>query len=116
MLNDNGPEEKFYIELGIDEKTAKRLCGLPGGFWYGFKVIFYSCLIFVFIGLLIFDVIDLKSFLFLFLIWFVGDLVCNFLHHIFTNIKINSIAILKLQEITNEKIDTIIKQLQKNDR
>lgn len=115
MLNDNNPEEKFYIDLGIDEKTTKRLCGSPGGIWYDFMVIFYRCLLFVFIAFFIFDVIDLKSFLLLFLVWFAGDLVCNFLHHIFTNIKINSIGILKLQEITNEKIDTIIEQLRKSD-
>ena len=37
MLFDNNPEEKFYIDLGIDEKTAKKLCGTPGGIWYSFQ-------------------------------------------------------------------------------
>jgi hypothetical protein len=108
-------KKKFYIDLGIDEKTAKKLCGNPGGIWYDFKAIIYLCFPFVFIALFIFDVIDLKSFLLLFLIWFVGDLVCNFLHHILKNIQFSSVGIIKLQEITNEKIDTIIEQLRKSD-
>ena len=115
MFYNNNPEEKFYIDLGIDEKIAKKLCGSPGGIWYDFKTIIYGCLPLVFIALLIFDVIDMKSFLLLFLIWFAGDLLCNFLHHIFTNIKFNSIGILRLHEITNEKIDIIIEQLRKSD-
>ena len=115
MSHDNNPEEKFYIDLGIDEKTAKRLCGSPGGIWYDFLAVIYPCLLFVFIALFIFDAIDLKSFLLLFLIWFAGNLICNYLHHICENIKLNSIGFLKLQEIIYEKIDTIIEQLQKSD-
>lgn len=108
-------EEKFYTDLGIDEKTAEKLCGNPGGIWYNFLTIFYGCLPLVFIALFVFDVIDLKS-LFLFsLIWFVGNLVCNYLHHIFNVILSSSIVIPKMIEITNENIDKITEALRRRD-
>ena len=115
MLCNNNDEEKFYIDLGLDEKTAKRLCGSPGGIWFSFKAIFYGCLPFVFIALFVFDVIDLKALLLLSLIWFVGDLICNFLHHIFNFIKMSSIVIPKSIEITNKNIDTITEALRRSD-
>jgi hypothetical protein len=111
MLRDNNFEERFNSDLGIDEETAEKFSGTPGGIWYDLRIIIYYCLAPVFIVLFILNLIDLKSFLLLFLIWLAGDLVGNFLHHIFMFIRLNSLVSLKLQEKIHDKIDKILEQL-----
>lgn len=115
MWRNADPEEEFYINLGIDGETAKKLSGGPGGIWYNLKVIFYGCLPFVFIALFVIDVIDLKSLLLLSLIWFVGNHICELLFRIFMTIKMSSMGICKSIEITNKKIDVIIETFRSRD-
>ena len=115
MWPTNDPEEKFYAALGLDEKTAEKFSRPAGGLWYGFLSIFYGCLPFVFIALFVFDVIDLKFLLLLSLIWFVGNLICNYLHHILNYVQMSSLLIPKMMEISKTNIDKMVENIHRND-